>query len=187
MPFKKYMRRGVLLLVVCAAVCVPCTVLAAQAQPEEYEIKAAFIFNMLQFVEWPAGELASRDTMAVCIYGKNPFETSLDSIEGKKIWGKTLLLRKINQPHQIRHCQIIFISSSEHNALPAVLNITRGISILTIGDSEGFSEQGVIINFFMAENNKVRFEINKEASMRAGLKISSHLLKLSRITREGQP
>jgi len=122
--------------------------------------------------------------MTVCIYGKNPFGESLDSIAGKKSWGKSLLLRKINQPHQIRHCQIIFISASEHNVLPAVLNITKSLPILTIGDSEGFSEQGVIINFVIAENNKVRFEINKEASVRAGLKISSHLLKLSRITRE---
>jgi hypothetical protein len=187
MPFNKFMRTGALLLFVCAVIYVPCTVLAAPAQPEEYEIKAAFIFNMLQFVEWPAEELSSRGTMAVCIYGKNPFGASLDSIEGKKVWGKTLLLRKIYQLQQIRHCQIVFISSSEHNAMPAVLNITRGIPILTIGDTEGFSEQGVIINFFIAENNKVRFEINKEASMRAGLKISSHLLKLSRITREGQP
>lgn len=184
MPFKEKMRTGLLLLVLCAALSLPCAVLAEQSRPEEYEIKAAFIYNMLQFVEWPAGELSAHENMAVCIYGKNPFGASLDSIESKKVWGKSLLLRKIGNLQQIRHCQIIFISSSEKNVLPVILNTTRGLPILTIGDTEGFSEQGVIINFFMADNNKVRFEINKEALRMAGLKISSHLLKLSRITRE---
>ncbi len=184
MPFNDYLRTGALLCLICVAIALPCTVRAEQAQPEEYEIKAAFVYNMLQFVEWPVGELSKHDNMTVCIFGKNPFGTSLDSIESKKVWERTLLLRKISQPQQIRQCQIIFISSSETKLLPFVLNTIKGLPILTIGDTEGFSEQGVIINFFLAENNKVRFEINKEASRMAGLKISSHLLRLSRITKD---
>lgn len=181
MPFK---RTGALLLVICMAVSLPYTALAAQTQPEEYQIKAAFLYNIIQFVEWPADELAAHENMTICIFGKNPFGPFLDSIVGKKAWGKNLLLSRINNPQQAGHCQVVFISPSDKNALPVVLNAVRGLHVLTIGDTEGFSEQGVIINFFMAENNRIRFEINKEASRTAGLKISSHLLKLARITRD---
>jgi len=41
----------------------------------------------------------------------------------------------------------------------------------------------VAINFYQ-EQNKVRFEINPAAARRAGLKISSQLLRLARIVAE---
>ena len=78
---------------------------------------------------------------------------------------------------------MLFIGSSEKDRLERLVQAVGGLGILTIGDTEGFARQGVMVNFYM-ENKKVRFEINPKAAGRAGLKISSNLLRIARIVGE---
>ena len=52
--------------------------------------------------------------------------------------------------------------------------------VLTIGESDNFASNGGAFRFF-TEENKMRFEVNTDATDRAKLKISSKLLKLARI------
>jgi hypothetical protein len=77
---------------------------------------------------------------------------------------------------------VLFIAASESGNLDRILGSIGNNSVLTIGDSPGYAEQGVMVNFYL-EENKVRFEINREAAARARLGISSQLLKLARIVR----
>jgi hypothetical protein len=52
------------------------------------------------------------------------------------------------------------------------------VPVLTVGETERFTQTGGMINFIM-EGNKIRFEINDETAKKAGLKISSKLLSLA--------
>jgi len=66
------------------------TVLLSQAgEPafDEYQVKAAFLYNFAKFVEWPPGTFAnSSDPIGICIVGQNPFGSTLeDMVKGKKI------------------------------------------------------------------------------------------------------
>lgn len=92
------------------------------------------------------------------------------------VWRVVLADSKTN----LRECSVLFISASDSGNLSQILEGIKGAPVLTVGDTEGYAGRGVVVNFFL-EDNKVRFEINVEASRLAGLTISSQLLKLARI------
>ena len=159
----------------------------AQSPPtREYQIKAGFIYNFLKFIEWPAGH-RTIDDVPICILGNNPFGTAFDTITDKKISDKTLVPDYIKSylDLDIKRYFIIFISSSEIDNLGQILEAISKSSILTISDTKGFANKGVMINFYL-DKNKVRFEINPNAAKQAGLKISSKLLRLARNVTDAQ-
>jgi hypothetical protein len=81
-----------------------------------------------------------------------------------------------------QNCQIIFVSSTERQRLQEIFDNSKSAHVLTVGEVQGFAQDGGIINF-VEENNKIRFEINAEAARRTGLNISSELLKLAKLVK----
>jgi hypothetical protein len=153
------------------------TLHAAPLQAEEFQVKAAFLLNFAKFVEWPAGAQA-RDSFTIGILGQDPFESALDSLAGKTVRGKRVVVRRYDDPEEAREADILFISASEKRVLRQILKTLRGNSILTVGDSKDFGRSGVMINLLLL-NKRVGFEINLAAAHRDGLQISSNLLKLA--------
>lgn len=150
----------------------------ARAGPSEYEIKAAFIYQIARLVEWPANVDAP---MRLCLLGGNPFGTALDSIRGRPVVGARSLEVVLTEAGEPLHgCAMLFVAPSAEKSLDRIAALARGAGMLTFGDTEGFAQRGAMVNFFL-ENGKVRFEINLEAARRSGLKISSKLLSLARI------
>ncbi len=156
----------------------PQGVFAQGSGSAEYQVKAAFIYNFAKFVEWP--DESHDNDLTLCILGEGSFRDALDTIKGKFIRGKRLQVKRVKSIQDLKDCNILFITSSEKHNLSHLIDALGGSSILTVGDTEGFAEQGVIINLYV-ENNKVRFKINIEAARRANLKVSSRLLKLAKI------
>lgn len=160
--------------------------LSSHAQPQEaseYEVKAGFVYNFTKFTEWPEGALDGG--FNICVLGEDPFGTHLDSITGKAVGNRKVVIKKADSVRDIGGCQVLFISSSEKGRIQEIIEAVRDKNILTVGDTEVFAKNGVIINLFM-ENKKVRFEINPDAAVRSGLRISPRLLGLARIVREGR-
>ncbi len=149
-------------------------------RPTEYEVKAAYIYNFAKFVEWPQGVGGEID---VCVLGDDPFGRDLSLIEGKKVINRKIAVRALASYRNASTCDILFISGSEEDDLPQIIKHIMRTPVLTIGDTGGFAEKGVMINFFM-ENRTVRFEINPKAAGRAGLRISSNLLRIAKIVGE---
>lgn len=153
-----------------------------QAQTgNEYQVKAAFLYNFAKFVDWPAEAFAgSNGKFVIGVIGDDPFGGSLDqAIKGKAINGRPLAVRRLKWNQDLRSCHVIFISSSERQRLKQIIDSLRGASVLTVGDMGQFNQQGGIINFIL-EANKVRFEINSRGADQARLKISSKLLSLAK-------
>ena len=171
----------------CVGIIAMSTAHADTSNSREYKIKAAFLYNLAKFVEWPAEALGDDDKVLVLgLLGDDPFNQALDALEGKAVKGKKLEVRKfagMGDIEELKKCHIIFISSSEREYFSLILEALKNSHALIVGDTEGFAEIGGIINFIIVEN-KVRFEINVDAQERAGLKISSKLLKLAKIIRE---
>lgn len=170
------------------AVAMLCAVLTALGcstamaeQPNEYEVKAAFIHNIAKFVEWPAASPFS-GSARLCLLGRDPFGGALGVLQGKQIGRLSWEIVPASSRTTLKECRVLFIAASESGNLDRILGSIGNNSVLTIGDSPGYAEQGVIVNFYL-EENKVRFEINREAAARARLGISSQLLKLARIVR----
>lgn len=158
----------------------PKAVFAEETKPGEYQVKAAFLYNFAKFVEWPDEVSKNTAPIILCVLGKNLFDGDIDIIQGKPVKGRILAVKHASSIQEVGNCQILFISSSEKNRITQILHELRDYSIFTIGDSEGFAQQGVIINFYI-EQDKVRFEINVDAARQARIRISSRLLKLARI------
>ncbi len=165
----------------------PLALSPAHAAPAEYELKAAFIYQIARFVEWPprAGEPAGAP-LRLCVFGGNPFGPALETIRGKQVNGRRMEVSLLDMSADTRECGLLFIAAPAEKHLERIAAISRGSGTLTMGDTEGFARRGAIVNFF-AESGRVRFEINLEASRHTGLKISSQLLKLARIVREEAP
>lgn len=145
----------------------------------EYEVKAAFIHNIAKFVEWPAAPDGGA-ALTLCILGENPFRSTIRILKDKQIGGMNWKILSANSQTNLKKCRALFIAASESGNLSSILERIGNGSVLTLGDTDGYAERGVMVNFYIADN-KVRFEINPEAARHAGLKISSQVLKLARI------
>lgn len=155
----------------------------AQSAQDEYLVKAAFIEKMIRFVNWPdkPNQHKSPQVRLLCLIGKNPFNSHLDHMtDGNTARTPGLRIRRIDTPRQIPGCDVLYISRSEARRLEPILKQSNISSVLTISDTEGFAERGVILNMYI-ENEKLGFEINKPAVTRSGLKVSFKLLRLARI------
>jgi len=154
--------------------------LRAEDSSTEYKIKAAFLYNFLNFIEWPSGSFKdSNDVLKICVIGEDPFGDAFEPFINKPIKGKKLKIYQINKIGDTDNCHIAFISSSEKRRLGRVLADLNGSSTLTVSDIKSFTQEGGIINFVTVEN-RIGFEINIKAAERSGLKISSKLLNLAK-------
>jgi len=155
---------------------------AAMPPLDEYTVKAAFLVNFTEFVEWPAGSFQSAyDPIAICVLGQDPFGHSLeDRVARRAIEGRPLLVRHVSSVRQGAGCHVLFISSAENKRSSPVLAELKAPGVLTIGESDDSAIEGVVINFKL-QGGKVRFEINQAAADREKLRISSRLLSLALI------
>jgi hypothetical protein len=153
----------------------------AQApQPTEYEVQAAYLSNFGRFVEWPVRAGANeRDPFYVCVLGQDPFGTLLDAaLRGETIGGAPMAARRIASAADAANCRIVFINSTKDSELKGILATLKNLKALTVSDTFDFTRQGGMIQFVL-DGNRVRFEINLAAAQRAGLTLSSQLLKVA--------
>jgi hypothetical protein len=174
---------GLLLLALFAALACPSGLRAESPVEREYEIKAAYIYNFINYIDWPENAFpAPGGIITIGVVGETQFRAALNVLNGKQIKGRTVALKQINDPKDLDQCQIVFISSSEKSRVPELLGKLKDSRVLTVSEIDGFAEQGGIINF-ISEHNRVRFEINPDAARRLGLNISSELLKLAKLVK----
>lgn len=155
----------------------------AQSPPVgEYQIKAAFLFNFAKFVEWPPGSFAAAPApLRICVLGRDPFGEELRRIVNERtVNGRRLEIDYMVDVRVSRTCNILFIAVSEKSRTRQILEVLRGAAALTVSDSEGLVQQGVMINFVL-DDNRVQFEVNRKAIEVAGLKISSKLLSVAKL------
>ncbi len=157
--------------------------ISAQAPPTpEYQLKAVFLFNFAQFVEWPPSAFPSPDApLVIGILGEDPFGSYLDeTVWGERVNDRPLVVQRFSGVDDITACHILFVSLPERGSLAPVLQRLRGHSILTVGDAARFASRGGMIGF-VTEQNRIRLRINLAAASAAGLTISSKLLRPSQI------
>jgi hypothetical protein len=158
---------------------------AQTSDPSEYLIKAGFTYNFAKLVQWPAAAFPQPDSpIVIGILGTDPFGAMLDQVlGGKKVNGRSFVVKRLKFGPEIKDCNILFVSSSEVAHLEDIFHMVKGAPILTIGETPSFARRGGIINFTL-EDDKVHFEVNVEAAKQADLNISSRLLTLATIIQQ---
>jgi hypothetical protein len=145
----------------------------------EYTIKSALILNFARFTDWPPEAFAdSPDTLHICIVGDDAVVDAFTGIEGKHVGKRRLAVRKVRSTRRLQDCHLLFVTGSNRGRLPQIFAAVKGKPVLTIGEMADFAESGGIINLVKA-GGKMRFKVNLDAARRAGLKISSQVLKLA--------
>ncbi len=158
---------------------------ALSQQVTENEIKAALAFKFPIYVSWP--EIAwngKGESFQCCILGESPLTDLLMQFEGQTLGERRIRVERLSDIDATGECNMLFIGQLEGVGLPEIWRAIEGRPILTLGDQDGFAERGGIINF-IRKKDSIHFEINPAAGKRAGLEISSKLLRLARIIEEG--
>lgn len=177
-------------LILFAACSVACAAMTAKAQTQplsESQIKAGFLFNFTKFVEWPPEAFADPGVPIVLgIVGDSPVaELLIETAAGKTVNGRAVIVQRFKEGQDPRTCHILFVSSSQEKHVPQILERVKGSPILTVSETSGFAQSGGMINFSV-EGNKVRLEINLDATAQARLKISAKVIAVARLV-TGEP
>jgi hypothetical protein len=150
----------------------------AQELPTEYQVKAAYLFNFARFIKWKVAPVAD-GSFAICVLGVDPFGDALQrTVSGEKIDGRPVTTRHIRNTAEVQGCSIVFVSSSERSRLRSLLPQLASAGALTVSDLPDFADGGGMIEFVLQEN-RVRFRVNLAAAEKAGLTVSSELLRVA--------
>ena len=163
-----------------AALALACGVAAAQhAATAEDDIKATFLFNFTKFVEWPPGERAG--TFRICTVADPPFNAALDrTLAGELAAGRPIVRTTPATPDAARACEMLFLGRMDAARAERWVAAVRGAPVLVVGETPAAWDRGAQITF-VVDDNRVRFDVNLDAAARAGLTISSKLLRVARV------
>ena len=166
-------------LLVASALAAPLPLAAQRAADRtEYEVKAAYLFNFMQYVDWPPGPAAPAGEVVLCVAGRDPFDGVLDrTVRDRQSRGRTIRVTRVSAVSQIDPCHVLFVAGTNTTIIDAWLLAARDRPVLTVGEEAGFAEAGGMVGFVVGET--VRFEVNVRAVRRAGLEVSSRVLRLA--------
>jgi hypothetical protein len=160
--------------------------MSAQAvEADEYQVKGEFLLSFAKFVEWPSqSHVGLEGEIRVCVLGNGEVSSILSEVlHGKSARRRDVMVRRVEDLGGVTWCRIVFITKSAEMEPEMVVNSLGAASILTVGETAGFAANGGMVNF-TGDQSKVRFEINEGAARRAGLKISSKLLRLAELVED---
>ena len=149
---------------------------------KEYQVKALFLYNFADFVEWPADAFADQSSaLKMCLYGAVPFGEFLDIVNGVMVRDRTLEVIRTTDYARIQSgCHILFVGIDHHDKLDAFFKDLNHLFVLSIGNVEDFARMGGVVNILRTSDQQ-QFEINLTKAIENGLLISSDLLSLARI------
>jgi hypothetical protein len=154
----------------------------ALAEPTEQEVKAALIFNITRFVEWPVKAFDSPGApLVIAIMGRDGVSDVLGPmLQGKSVNGRPLEVRLVRTVEEAGKCHVLYVAGSEKRRIVAILKSMGKTSTLTVADIEHFAERGGHINLVL-EDQRVHVMVNLASVTGCRLSISAKLLSLAQI------
>lgn len=156
------------------SLCVSVPVLAQETKA--HMVKAAFIYNFVKFVEWPAERAISKQAnIDICVVGESTLmdaENVFTAASTPKL--KLSLVQEANAKQAAGHCHVVFLAGDVAEGLRQL----KGLPVLTVSDSEGFIDKGGMIGFVMSEG-KIKLEVNTRAVSTAGMRVDAQLLEIA--------
>ena len=160
----------------------PATAKSSESDREQ-QIKAAFLYNFINFVDWPEEKMPDNDEpIIIGVIGNKDFVNAFDPIKDKQIRGKKIVIKYFKDLNDLKKCHVVLLcisgSTSPDNS-KKIIDAVKNFPVLTVGEQADFLENGGNINFLTVDH-KIRFEINLDSAKRNNLKIRSKLLKLAK-------
>lgn len=181
--FAQRILSGLLLL----GLWMPVLAVAGEMVASKEELKAGFIYNFMQFIEWPENSFAEPDgALVLCVYGDCSFDDCLDELQDREVKGRPVRVIHADGLSDIPKCHMLFVPKMNEEKVKNILSRLPWPAPVTVGEQDGFAEMGGAINLFIGEGKRLGFEVNVQASADSGVKISSRLLRLAVLIPSGE-
>ena len=156
---------------------------AAQARME-HDVKAAYLFKFLSYVEWPADSFAgSRDAFIIGILESDEVRASLaDIVRNRVAQGRPVEVRRLANGETPEGVHALFVGRA---ATESITRFAGRSGLLIVGEADGALDRGAMINLLRVED-RVRFEVAPKTAEQSGLRISSRLLALAQAVRAAE-
>jgi hypothetical protein len=155
---------------------------AAQTKPTEPQMKAAFLYNFVKFIEWP--DVLAAEPITVCVFGSPAVAESLRAAtQERRGQDRDLSVAQVTSEIVPKNCQLVYVAGTEERGARKWLAALTGSTAFSVSDFARFAKLGGVANFFV-EDGRLRFAVNVDAARRTGLRISSRLLALATIVKD---
>ncbi len=144
----------------------------------EDAVKAGFVYNFVKFTQWAGEREGETRPLDICTPGALPLDGQFALLHGRMVGSRKIALRSYVAPADWRNCQVLYLPDAEAGRTESNLRSLGSAPVLTISDQAGFVQAGGMIGL-RVDNNRVRFDVNLLAAQRAGLNLSSQMLKLA--------
>lgn len=139
-------------------------------------IKAAFVIDLINNVEWPAN--INKDSLVICVVGDTAIVPELKKAAALSAGkGSKMTVNSASFDEGTGNCQIMFIASGALPDLAKALKSVEGTPTLTVSSQKDFSRYGVMVNIREVKNGNVVFAVNKMAARHANIKIDPKLIQ----------
>jgi hypothetical protein len=155
----------------------------AQAVSES-ALKAAFLYNFAKFTEWPEDRLPPAAALDFCVVDAPVADALQSTVAGHSIGQHPLVVTRVKITDALRTCELLYAGTLDAKSMDQLLTAVGGANVLSVGDSVRFIETGGVVRLFSA-GGQIRFAINVDAAGRAKLRLSSQLLALATIVKDG--
>lgn len=146
---------------------------------DENEVKAAVVYNLLLFVQWPA-RISPTGSFRFCVMDDGALTTALRRHEKKPVQGQTLLIHRIGAaPEELDTCNAVMVEAGNPGVLARLGVLARGRALLVIAEGSGAVDRGAMIGLH-TDGGRVAFDIDHGAMKKSGLVPSSKILRLAR-------
>jgi hypothetical protein len=144
-------------------------------------VKAALLYNFAKFTEWPG--MPTSAAIVFCVVADDGIADALvETVSGQKIGGHTLEVSRPQVRAEWRTCHVLYIADAEARRSGGGLSGIKTLPVLTVSDGKGFCEGAGIVELYV-DGGRMRFAINVDAAESSGLRLSSRLLGLAKVTR----
>ena len=147
----------------------------------EYQVKAAYLYNIVNFVTWPPDAFSGpADPLHVCVFGADPFGPILDTeMQNGTSNGRPVAVIRTMDAAALPDCELVFLPGGNTDRMDQAIRVTSQRPVLTVGESADFLRRGGMIAF-VVDGGRVRFDVNLPVATARGLSLSSRLLQVAR-------
>ncbi len=140
-----------------------------------YKVHSLFVYKFTQYIEWPS----QSGDFVIAVVGNSPILSELEAVAAsKKVGTRNIVIKKLTASADMSGCHIIFVSEGQSGSLASISSKVVGKNTLVISETNGGAKKGAGINFIIVDD-KMKFELNKGAVEKQGLKVSGDLTKLA--------
>ncbi len=147
----------------------------------EYKLKAALLYKLTKFIDWPQSGKQAQTEFNICVLGDKDFADALEPLTRRKVSTQSIAIHYFTRSDAInQQCHILYITDSRRAFLDNILGSINRQGCLTVSDIRDFAEKGGVIELTQGKN-KFGFKINLSQAKQAEITLAAPLLELSTV------